>query len=259
MSFEEPQTFRERTADWTVGVDALPLIHLQASLDADQEIYNINAHVSTAEIKAKKKGDEKSLGLSWKRSNISQNKTLISVGSKDPHNQFRKPMKEVFQDIEDTLQVEQAVIENCGIVHQNKYMNHITCLAGIQEIYAHHQRFSNKSTILARTLNFNISNPRRLVAAALYNHGVITSLQDKKIKRLRSILATDYYTFDDQSKGYDILFLEMENFLKALKGPKYWKYIATPDPKRYFSGTSKSVADAIRIYKLDNRKEVFAF
>ena len=259
MSFEEPQTFRERAERWTVGVDALPLIHLQASLDADQEIYNINAHVSTAEIKAKEKGDEKSMGLSWKRSNISQNKTLISVGSKDPHDEFRKPMKEVFQDIEDTLQVEQAVIENCGVVHQNKYMEHIECLDGIQEIYGHHQRFSNKSSILARTLNFRIANPRRMVAAALYKHGAINSLQDERIKRLRSILATDYYTFDDQSKGYDILFLEMETLQRALKGQKYWKYVATPELNRYFSGTSRSVADAIRIYRLDKHREVFAF
>ena len=195
------------------------------------------------------------MGLSGRSSDTIRNRTLISVGSKDPRVQFRKPMKEVFQDIRDTLQVEQAVIENCGVVHQNKYMDHITCLAGIQEIYAHHQRFSNKSSILARTLNFNISNPRRLVAAALYNHGEINSLQDKKIKRLRSILATDYYTFNDQSKGYDILFLEMENFLKALKGPKYWKYVATPEPKRYF-GTSN---DPIYLYRLDNSREVFAF
>ena len=71
MSFKEPKTFRERTERWTVGVDALPLIHLQASLDANQEIYNINAHISTSEIEAKKEGDKKDIGLSWKRSDIS--------------------------------------------------------------------------------------------------------------------------------------------------------------------------------------------
>ncbi len=259
MSFIAPQTFRERSERWTIGVDALPLLHLQASLDAKQELYNINAHVSTSEIKGKQEGDKKKLGLSWQKSRTTQNRTIVKIGSLDPHDQFRKPMNEIFDDIKHNVGVEQAVIENCGVVHQNKYMDHIECLDGIQEIYAHHQRFSNKSSILARTLNFNITNPRRIVSAALYKHGVINSLKDEKIKRLRSILATDYYTFDDQSKGYDTLFLEMENFLKTLKGPKYWKYVATPEPKRYFLGTSKSVADAIRIYKLDNRKEVFAF
>ena len=259
MSFTKPQTFRERSERWTIGVDALPLIHLQASLDGKQELYNINAHVSTSEIKGKQDGDKKKLGLSWQKSRTTQNRTIVKVGSLDPHDQFRKPMNEIFDDIKHNVGVEQAVIENCGVVHQNKYMDHIDCLDGIQEIYAHHQRFSNKSSILARTLNFSIANPRRMVAAALYKHGAINSLQDERIKRLRSILATDYYTFDDQSKGYDILFLEMETLQRALKGQKYWKYVATPELNRYFSGTSRSVADAIRIYRLDKHREVFAF
>jgi len=257
LSFTEPKTFRERSERWTVGVDALPLVHLQASLDAKQEIYNINAHVSTSEIKGKKDGDKKNLGLSWQKSRTTQNKTIVNVGSLDPHDQFRKPMDEIFDDIKRNVGVEQAIIENCGVVHQNKYMDHIDCLEGIQEIYAHHQRFSNKSSILARTLNFRIANPRRMVAAALYKHGAINSLQDEKIKRLRSILATDYFKFDDKSKGYDMLFPGLK-IQKALRGIKYWKYVATPDPTKYF-GTSNDVTKAIRVYRLDKSREVFAF
>lgn len=51
----------------------------------------------------------------------------------------------------------------------------------------------------------------------------------------------------------------MLNFQRVLKRKKYWKYVATPELKRYFAGTSKTVADALYLYRLDNSREVFAF
>lgn len=258
MNYQPPKCFRERKERWTVGVDALPLVHLQSALDGKQEVYSLNAHVSTVELTGKQEDNLPHLDLSFKKSTMLQNRTLVTIGSEDPRDQFRKPMQEVFDDITKTLGIEQAVIENCGIVHQNKNMDHINCLDGIQEIYSHHQRYSNKSSIIARTLNFRIANPRRLIVPELFKRGVISTPRDEILKRLRSIMATDYFEFDDSSKGYDILHPKALEVQKCLKGSKYWKFIAVPERTRLFSN-SNAVTKAIYMYRIDELGELFAF
>lgn len=244
--------FRERSVGWPINVDFLPTFSLQAELDSRQELYYLNAHVSEISSGKVDTGVFTDLNIEINSIPSSSQKFELKWGSKDPADETRTTQKELWEEIRQTIDIPEACIRKRGVIHPiSQTLGKLPVLSGVDELYSWHTSYGNRCRSLRQRLGLKLSNPYYIIRGDLITKGIIESDTHPVLRRIKSILATDYI-LPDNDQGYDPLFPHALEIQRILRGNKFWKDTAIPG--KIFGDINSSKIEAI-LYRLDTRKE----
>lgn len=240
---------------------------LQDALSPKEELYFLKCRVSESipTPSSAKKETETDLGVKIKIDTHTGFLISCEYGSKDPDDEWRASQKEIFEDIRSHGGVDDVVILSRGSVHKiPEEVENCNSLQGADEIYQRETARGNRTRKYRRTFNMYLNNPYRMIKADLLDHSIIKYSNDPVLKKMRSILVTDYI-LPSNEKGYLDLYDEGRDpeknpygmLLKTercLRGRKFWK--DTGIPKYGISNIDGTRLD-VKIYSLDSRPMYF--
>lgn len=255
MSIDIPKPFRKLNVEFPINVDFLPPLSFQAELDPKQELYHIDAHVSSILSKTMNRQTVGDLKIEIIRSTTVPEAWDIKWGSeKNPSDEVTLSQREIWNEIVN-LGIPDAVIKKRGVIHTiPKVVEDLPCLDGANYIFAHHESYGNRARAIRRRLNIGVTNPYYLIRGELIRHNIIDTTADPRLKRIRSVLGTSYL-IPDNDVGYIVLLEHAEELQNGLRSGKFWKDTAVP--KRFIMSVDGLDARAI-LYKLQKNKKIIA-
>lgn len=248
--------FRKTNFDWPINIDFIPTMSLQSDLDPKQEIYDLKAHVS--EITAGRPDNiattrpESDLKFEIRQIPSTSTKFEINWGSPDPHDEERISQKELWDEIQQRVEIKDAVLKVRSSVQKvPPKMTNEPLLDGIDKIFARHIAYGNRANAVRKRLRFPVDNPYHIIRAELINRGVIHSVGSPRLKKIRSVLGTDYFLPDNKS-GYNPLFPIATNLQRGLRSNKFWK--DTANSIQVVGAINSDRIEGI-LYRLDTRPD----
>lgn len=252
--------------DFPRNFDFCTPMSLQDALSPEEELYSLKCKVSESipTPSSAKREIETDLGVKIKTDARTGFLTSCEYGSKDPDGGWRVSQKEIFEDIRSHGGVDDVVMLSRGSVHKiPEEVEDCNSFQGADEIYQQETARGNRTRKYKRTFNMYLNNPYRIIKADLLDHSIIKYSNDPVLKKMRSILVTDYI-LPSNEKGYLDLYYEdrdSENpygiLLKTercLRERKFWK--DTGIPKYGISNIDGTRLD-VKIYSLDSRPMYF--
>ncbi|MHA1401804.1 MAG: hypothetical protein ACTSQE_15745 [Candidatus Heimdallarchaeaceae archaeon] len=242
--------FRERDIRWNINVDFLPPLSIQAELDAKQEIYQLSAHISELTGRRVDTGVFSDLKFEIKTMPSTFNFFEINWGSEDPEDYTRTTQEELWNEVISQVEIPDAIIKRRGVIHQvPDCLDHISPLQDADYLYDFQKGYGNRARALRDRLRVRVANPYNIIKADLLQHGIVHTGSDPLLKRIRSLLGTEYL-LPSNNKGYDVLFPHQLEILRTLRGTKFWQDTAIPG--RVVGDIDSSRMEAV-LYKLDSR------
>lgn len=250
---------RDRSLNWPINIDILPVLRLQSELDAKREIYNLDATIGTSSSKSARKIIPSSFGdLKIKVTPISTVERKIDWGSENPNDGFRVTPKEIWSEIRDELAVPEAAIKKWGVVNPiTKAIENEHGLDGANEIYSSSFSRSNSMNILKDRFRLSgistgqIVNTYQWARYELLSRKIVPSISHPSLKRLRSFLQLEYL-LPDNGLGYDNLLPNAMKILRELRGNKFYKDTAFPVK---LLGKYNDTELGVLVYRLDAHRD----
>lgn len=249
---------RDRIPNFPLNVDFMPVMSLQSELDKKQELYKLKAHVTVVDTK-RIESKEKTYGdLKARIIPLRGNHIKVSYGSIDPFDSIRMTKKEIWNDIQNHLAVPEAVISSCGTVHNvpDKLQNEVA-LESSNKIFVSHISQGNRYGRMTRQLRvkgkqtYKIANPYQIIRHDLLSRGIISSISESVLKRIKGFTSTEYI-LPDNKRGYDQLSSIAMPLQRELRKGKFFKDTAMP---LKFSGAMDSTSARMILYQLDDRRD----
>ncbi len=246
------QSLRIRNPDFPVNVDLLPVLSLQAQLDAKQELYGLTAHVSEGRSKIEDKKHVSDLNFEVKTIPGTSTRTVVEWGSTEPKDETRVTQYELWEEIRAQLGVPEAVIQTRGSINDiPPKLADRSIFEGADEIYSSDIAYGNRAPALRRRLRLHVANPYEMIKYDLLTRNIISSAQHPALRRIRSILSTDCLK-PNNDKGQDHLFLIGQPLQRGLRGNKFWKDTAIPQ-RKYLEFNSHQIE--LILYRLDTQSD----
>lgn len=113
--------------------------------------------------------------------------------------------------------------------------------------------FGNRAKAIRERQGWPVANPYHIIRYELLDHDIIHSKRHPALKRIKSVLGTEY-VLPDNKKGYDMFYPFITDLQRGLRGNKFW--IDTALKHRILTNINSGRIEG-RIYQLDTRRDKF--
>lgn len=242
------------------NVDFIPVLTLQNILQPNSEMFHFEGMVSVSVEKAKRLVDIKDKDTNLK---------IRTVRGNRPHTTIQYPLTgkvdtslptvtgdEMIEDVVDLTGLPELtpelVIKKRGLKKKvPKSLEDVEALQSIENLYQHESSSGYHTKLLSSVLGVRFFKPFLTMKAELVAKGILKPWE-VDLRRMRSILPTDWLTSD--SKGYDYFMGtgDLQKTLEALGQGQFHQDTAL------FRGRVDGIPISNRVYVLEKRQELIA-
>ena len=246
---------------WPRTLDFLSQMKLQTKVDPKLELYYFDGEVSFSTGDSTRKLSEiprtTELGVKIDQTQSSANKIHVRFGDVLPNTDDLRSQAEILEDVKDAspIEVPDVVTHMRGAVEKMpKGLEEIESMQESEYAFYEQESRGNRTRSLRKTFDmWDLRNPHEFIKGDLLKFGVIKSLKDPLMRRMRGIQKTNWVRTDD--KGYFELGSDILELEKALCKDKWWQDLGIV---KSFSGDVEGRIFDGQVYWLAKRRWLVA-